>query len=410
MDQKNFFTICISGGPCSGKSSVQSILADVLQNKGYKVYCLPEAATTLFSCGVAWPELNEEQQYVFQKFILKYMITLEEPFIELCKINSKLGIKSIILTDRGTLDCSAYIERSSWLQMLRELNLKEVELRDARYDAIIHLVTAADGASQFYNLSNNTVRTESPELAKEIDAKIKNSWIGHPSLSIVDNSTGFDAKCNRVVQTVLQRIGLPDERFGGGIVKRKYLVNQSFKFVDSLFGRYSDFSVEHIYLNSEEDGQYRIRKRWNEHGVFYNLTIRKIVHNQKLEERRVLNAKEYDSLQSQRDTTRCIISKTRRCFHFSNHYFQLDFFQKPHGGLLILESYLEDEHKSRLPPFLPIESEITTDPQFSMFNLSLIQSNSPIVAVDSPLMLPTIDPSSELAFLHKSTQTALDLN
>lgn len=41
-------------------------------------------------------------------------------------------------------------------------------LRDQRYDAVVHLVTAADGAENFYTLANNEVRTESIEQAVEI--------------------------------------------------------------------------------------------------------------------------------------------------------------------------------------------------------------------------------------------------
>ena len=378
----DYFLVCLSGGPCAGKSSVQAILADVLENNGYRVYKLPEAATTLFNCGVNFMELNDEQKYSFQKHIVKFMMALEQPFIDLCKLNAKVGIKSALITDRGAMDPSAYIDRDLWLKMLKELDLKEVELRDCRYDCVIHMVSAADGAPQFYNLATNTVRTEGVELAKELDGKIKNAWIGHPYFSIIDNSTGFDEKCNRVVHAVLQRIGMSDKRFGQGIKKRKYLVNPTFDF-NSFKVKFSDFFVEHIYLNSD-DGQYRIRKRWNENGVFYSLTIRRLIHDQKIEERRVLTAREYDSLQSQQDPTRCTISKVRRCFLHNNHYYQLDFFKQPHGGLMLLEAYIEDHYKLSLPPFLPIECEVTDDSKYSMFTLSVIQQGIKIVAVEPP--------------------------
>jgi hypothetical protein len=34
------------------------------------------------------------------------------------------------------------------------MTLNTIILRDRRYDAVIHLVTAADGAHEFYNLDN----------------------------------------------------------------------------------------------------------------------------------------------------------------------------------------------------------------------------------------------------------------
>ena len=55
--------------------------------------------------------------------------------------------------------------------MLDHVDSDIVGLRDNRYDQIVHLVTAASGAEKFYQLENNTVRTEGIELARERDAK-----------------------------------------------------------------------------------------------------------------------------------------------------------------------------------------------------------------------------------------------
>ncbi len=38
--------------------------------------------------------------------------------------------------------------------------MNEVYLRDRRYDLVLHMVSAADGAENFYNLSNNIARYE----------------------------------------------------------------------------------------------------------------------------------------------------------------------------------------------------------------------------------------------------------
>ena len=90
---------------------------------------------------------------------------------------------------------------------------------DAVADCVIHLVTAADGAEPFYTLGkdvsacvlfgsmifpyhlikvltckecgadveNNGVRTENPETARKLDAKIKHNWVGHPHLYVAGN-------------------------------------------------------------------------------------------------------------------------------------------------------------------------------------------------------------------------------
>ena len=61
---------------------------------------------------------------------------------------------AVVLTDRGLMDGSAYMKAESWQALLDEKGLSEVNLRDKRYDAVIHLVTAADGAAEYYNLGN----------------------------------------------------------------------------------------------------------------------------------------------------------------------------------------------------------------------------------------------------------------
>ena len=44
--------------------------------------------------------------------------------------------------------------------MLDEVGLNTVTLRDKRYDAVLHMVTAANGAEEFYDLESNHARWE----------------------------------------------------------------------------------------------------------------------------------------------------------------------------------------------------------------------------------------------------------
>jgi len=41
-------------------------------------------------------------------------------------------------------------------------------LRENRYDAVLHLTTAAKGAESFYTKSNNAARRETIEEAREV--------------------------------------------------------------------------------------------------------------------------------------------------------------------------------------------------------------------------------------------------
>ena len=82
-------------------------------------------------------------------------------------------------------------------------------MRDRRYEAVVHMVSSADGAAEFYSSESNAARYESVKDAIELDKKLINSWVGHPHFSIIDNKESFKNKIDRCLDTVLKFIGLP---------------------------------------------------------------------------------------------------------------------------------------------------------------------------------------------------------
>ena len=76
-----------------------------------------------------------------------------------------------------------------------DLNMSVVMLRDNRYDAVIHMVTAADGARKFYASLSNEARYESFDEAVEKDRRLQEAYMGHKQWSRIDNShASFEAK------------------------------------------------------------------------------------------------------------------------------------------------------------------------------------------------------------------------
>jgi len=49
------------------------------------------------------------------------------------------------------------------------------------------MVSAADGAPEYYTSTNNEARYEDVKTAVELDKKLIHSWIGHPHFHIIDN-------------------------------------------------------------------------------------------------------------------------------------------------------------------------------------------------------------------------------
>ena len=54
--------------------------------------------------------------------------------------------------------------------MKKNNNWHEVDMRDNRYNQIIHLVSAARGAEAFYSVAGHKTRHESLGLARELDS------------------------------------------------------------------------------------------------------------------------------------------------------------------------------------------------------------------------------------------------
>lgn len=71
---------------------------------------------------------------------MKLQMQLEDIYIEIAQSSDK---HTIILIDRGTMDGAAWTDENVWQAVLDETGWSRIQLRDRRYECIIHLVTAA---------------------------------------------------------------------------------------------------------------------------------------------------------------------------------------------------------------------------------------------------------------------------
>lgn len=117
---------------------------------------------------------------------MQLQISLEEVFCEIGQMVKDQHV--VLLIDRGLLDGSAYVSKENWQALLDDTNLNMVMLRDARYDAVLHMVTAADGAESFYASLNNEARYESVPEAVDKDKKLREAYMGHQKYYLIDNS------------------------------------------------------------------------------------------------------------------------------------------------------------------------------------------------------------------------------
>ena len=358
------FTLVLTGGPCGGKTTSMAHLSELLEGLGYRVFLVPEAATLMMTSGAS-PLGGPRDRLLFQRNLIKLQMSLEDCFTELAR---GCGQPAVVLCDRGTMDTSAYLSAELWQTLLTENGWTEVELRDGRYDAVIHLVTAALGAEPFYTTENNTVRHETPEQARGLDERLRRAWVGHPRLRVIDNRADFQDKVRRVSDALCHVIQAPAPR---GEIERRFLLSEGAELPAGV--HHKTFELEQTYLVSTNGGEARVRSRTSAGASSYTHTVKRPqVAGQSILLQRRISGRDFTALRAQADPERQPVHKQRRCFLWQSLYFELDTFFDPSPGLNILEVKVDNpDEEVELPPFLPIEREITGEDEYMSYNLAL---------------------------------------
>lgn len=306
----------------------QSRICTFFENLGWKVFRSPEAATVLLKGGIKFSDLSCDESYKFQENLIRTMIQIENTFFELAESVAKTR-NCLIICDRGVMDASAYIEPGKWEKMKKDNSWNDIELRDNRYNQIVHMVSAAVGAEDFYSTEDHATRTEGVSLARELDERCASAWIGHPYFDVIDNSTDFETKVNRLIECICQKLGIDTgDRLLKTSKKLKFLVSGPLPD-KSEFPPFQDFNVVHHYLQSIGlRCQTRLRKRGQGGAWSYIMTTRRPhVHGQSIEVKTQLTQRDYLNMLAQKDDAHFTIFKKRRCFLVNNQYFQLGEFE-----------------------------------------------------------------------------------
>lgn len=365
---KQIHSFVLTGGPCGGKTSGLSIIEQELGNRGYYVLVVPETATELIPTGIR-PFGNSLNNFDFQHVLLEKQLFKEK----LYKDTANRYIPSnniVILHDRGIIDNKTYMTPGEFQTLLYQFDMNEVSARD-RYDAVFHLVTAANGAEEFYTLANNVSRTETPEQARELDRKGIANWTGHPHLRVIDNSTDFKKKMSRLMNEIYSSLGVPVPIE----VERKYLV---FRPDLDILSKYVDITTVDIvqsYLTSDNGKERRIRQRGQDGNFSYYITEKQETFGiERPEVERKISEKEYLCYLSQLDPSLKPIVKKRVCFVYKAQYFELDFFNFS-TDYALMEIELTDKNSLvNLPSFINVLGEVTDDPRYRNHALAKTQA------------------------------------
>ena len=354
--------IVLTGGPCAGKTTALSWISNYFTKIGYGVLFVPETATELITNGVAPWTCGTVCD--FQMLNLKLQKYKEKTFEKAAKTMD--NEKILIVCDRGMLDSKAYMKEIDFKKILKDLKTTEIKERDS-YDAIFHLVSAAKGKEEAYTLSNNTARTESLEEAKKLDDKIISAWTGHPHFRIIDNSTDFEEKLEKLLKEISAFLGEPEPLE----IERKYLIYfPDIKELEEM-PNCTKVDILQTYLKSIDNSERRVRARGIDGEYMYYLTEkRKISELKRVEVEKRLTQDEYLKYLMEADNTLHPIHKTRYCLSENNQYFEIDIYPEWDKQAIMEIEISNENEKIQIPSFIKVIKEVTEDEKYKNYNLA----------------------------------------
>ena len=363
--EMNVKKIVVTGGPCAGKSTSLEGLKKTVESTGYKVILVPESATELVGEGIT-PE-SCGSIYEFEKQVAVRQLENEEKAG--VKAKALRSEKVLIVCDRGTMDCKAFLEERDFEKLCAALGKGKVQLRD-EYDGIFFLASAARGDGKNYTISNNPARRESREEAAALDGRTLSAWLGHPHLRVIQNTEDFVDKVKGLTADIMQLLGEPEPLE----IERKFLIKYPDTAELSDKGKYAGEEIEQVYLE-DADGHFRIRRRGEDGEYIYFLTRKKQVSPvTRIEIEEHITEDEYKNYVCGAGNSGRKVSKTRYCFVYEGHYFELDVFPFwKDRALLEIELRYEDE-EVKMPPQFEIIREVTEEEEYKNSKIAAMVS------------------------------------
>ena len=353
--------IVLTGGPCGGKTTALSYVSHKLEKLGIPVIKIEECATKLILSGKTPQNMG---RYEFHKLLFE--IELKEEG-ERSKSAAKMDCEKVImLFDRGLLDNRAFVKQEEFDRYSSLNGVNEDVIRNS-YDAVFHMVTAANGAEDYYNLTNNSARSENIEEARRVDIETIAVWTGTPHFRIIDKSTSFDKKLERLMKEILAFIGVPKPLE----IERKFLIE--YPDIDFLNNMKTCRKVQitQAYITTPDEGNFRIRKRGNGENSVYIKTVKmKNSDIERIEIEKYISKTEYYNYLDNKNYVAGIISKDRYCIVYDSTYYELDVYPFWKEKATVEIELLSEDQPYKLPPFIKCIREVTFDTEYSNFALA----------------------------------------
>lgn len=357
--------IVLTGGPCAGKTTALGYVSAELQKEGIEVIAVEEQATKLITSGKTPKNMGS---YEFHKLLFEQELK-EETYI-LQQAEQMSCDRVVVLFDRGLLDNRAFVTQADFDRYSSIYGVNEDVLRNS-YDAVFHLVTAANGAEEYYNLSNNPARSETLEEARKIDIETIAVWCGTNHLRIIDNSTCFEEKLKRLLKEIKAFLGIPKPLE----IERKFLIEYPDLALLNNIKTCRKIPITQAYLTTPDEGYFRIRKRGEGDSALFIKTFKiKISDMKRIEIENYISKEEYYNYLNKKEYITGIISKDRYCIADGSTYYELDVYPFWQDKATIEIELLSEDEAYVLPKFVNLIREVTFEPEYR--NLALAQKYS----------------------------------
>ncbi len=330
--------IVLTGGPCSGKTSVVERLAAEFYNGNRDVFICPESAYEVIADGA-----SREDYLSFETLVAKKQLQNEAEILEKAERSDKEEV--VIFYDRAVTDCFSYVDDKKKLSENIGINIIDSW---ARYDALIVLQTAPKD-----KYVSTACRIENYEQAVDSEQNLLDVTVGHSHLRYVKNHNDFEEKYRAVKAEI-------DSILSGYEIEKKFLI----KYPDlNALQKYKPFKAEisQTYLLCAV-GSHRIRKRGS-NGIFtYFETLKiRVTGSCSEETESVISKARYDELMKNADPNKHTIVKDRYCFLYDGQYFELDVFPFWNDKAFLELELKSENHTFALPPEIKVLEDVSDD-------------------------------------------------
>ncbi|MDP1814546.1 MAG: ATP-binding protein [Leadbetterella sp.] len=189
--------VVLTGGPCSGKSTVLRALQDEF---GEQLVVVREVATVLLEGGFPLPgkdlDWSEDWQSALQSAIVPLQVSFEQSHTLIAKHRQV----KLLVCDRGLLDGAAYTPGGT-AEFCKRYGIIETEAY-SRYKTVIHLESLAHSNPELYGKAGNEARFESVERAQELEQATRTAWQKHPHRIIIEGKRGVEEKIAETIGIV----------------------------------------------------------------------------------------------------------------------------------------------------------------------------------------------------------------